>query len=445
MKMLKTLFCWTALLACPPSPSAAAQANLEASLPVDSAVAIQTLPNGLRYYIRENQKPENRALFRLVVNAGSLMETEAQLGLAHFLEHMAFNGTENFEKLELVNFLERVGMRFGSHLNAYTSFDETVYMLEVPADDEEVIATAFQVLRDWMQGIQFDPEEIDKERGVVIEEWRSGRGAQGRLNDKQLPVIFYGSRYAERLPIGKVEIIENIPREQFIDFYRKWYRPNLTALVAVGDFETAKIEQRILDNFSELKNPANAPARKNYPVPDHEETLFSIETDPELQASVIQIAYKRPPTPQGSAGAYRNSIVESLYTAMLNRRLRERVQEANPPFLYAAVAKAPFARSKDVVLQIAQVKDGAFEEGLKALLTEAKRVKRDGFTSSELRRVKADALRSMEMAYAERDKTNSSAYTAEYTRHFLQQEPIPASPKNWNSTKLFFPAFHWKK
>lgn len=439
MKMLKTLFFWTALLACLSLPSAAAQANLEASLPVDSAIRVKTLPNGLRYYIRENQKPENRALFRLVVNAGSLMETEAQLGLAHFLEHMAFNGTENFEKLELVNFLERVGMRFGSHLNAYTSFGETVYMLEVPADDEEVIATTFQVLKDWMRGIQFEPEEIGKERGVIIEEWRSGRGAQGRLNDKQLPVIFHGSRYAERLPIGKVEIIENIPRAQFIDFYRKWYRPNLTALVAVGDFETAKIEQRILNAFSDLKNPDNPPARKNYPVPDHEETLFSIETDPELQATVIQIAYKRPPTPQGTAGAYRNSIVERLYTAMLNRRLSERVQEANPPYLYAAVAKAPFVRSKDVVLQIAQVKDGAFEEGLKALLMEAKRAKRDGFTAAELRRVKADALRSMEMAYAERDKTNSSAYAAEYTRHFLQQEPIPGIAKELELYQSFLP------
>ena len=280
MKMLKTLFCWTALLACPPSPSAAAQANLEASLPVDSAVAIQTLPNGLRYYIRENQKPENRALFRLVVNAGSLMETEAQLGLAHFLEHMAFNGTENFEKLELVNFLERVGMRFGSHLNAYTSFDETVYMLEVPADDEEVVATAFQVLRDWMQGIQFDPEEIDKERGVVIEEWRSGRGAQGRLNDKQLPVIFYGSRYAERLPIGKVEIIENIPREQFIDFYRKWYRPNLTALVPSAILKPPKSNNAFSTTSPISKTQTTRRRGKTIPFPTTKKPCFPLKPIP---------------------------------------------------------------------------------------------------------------------------------------------------------------------
>ncbi len=439
MNRFKTLFGGTALFACLLPLKAAAQIDLQAQLPIDPTITVKTLSNGLRYYIRENQKPENRARFRLVVNAGSLMETEAQRGLAHFLEHMAFNGTENFEKLELVNFLERIGMTFGSHLNAYTSFGETVYMLEIPVDDSEVLETAFQVLKDWMQGIQFEPEEIDKERGVVIEEWRSGRGAQGRLNDKQVPIIFHGSRYAERLPIGKVEIIQNAPREQFIDFYRKWYRPNLMALIAVGDFETAEIERRILDSFSELKNPPDAPKRQSYPVPDHQETLFSIETDPELQATVIQIAYKRPPTPQGTAGAYRDSIIESLYTGMLNLRLNERVQEANPPYLYGAIAKAPIVRTKDVVIQIAQVKDGAFEEGLKALLLEAKRAKQDGFTAAELRRIKAVALRSMEMAYAERDKTNSGAYTAEYTRHFLQQEPIPGIAKELELYRAFLP------
>ena len=417
MKTLRILFS-ALLLLCLASPRSTAQIDLQTPLPSDPAVTVKTLPNGLRYYIRENRKPENRASFRLIVNAGSLMETEAQLGLAHFLEHMAFNGTKNFKKLELVNFLERVGMRFGSHLNAYTSFDETVYMLDIPLDDETVIATAFQVLSDWMQHIEFETEEIDKERGVVIEEWRSRRGAQGRINDKQIPVIFHGSRYAERLPIGEVEIIQTAPREQFVDFYRRWYRPNLMAIVAIGDFETEQIERRIVASFSEIANPDEAPPRVSYPVPDHEETLFSIETDPELQASVIQIAYKRPPTPQGTAGAYRQSIVERLYTGMLNRRLSERVQEADPPFLYAAMAKAPLVRSKDVVIQMAQVKEGAFEEGLRALLLEARRVKEYGFTPSELNRIKADVLRSMETAFAEREKTDSRTYAAEIHPEF---------------------------
>jgi len=438
MKTPRILFS-ALLLLCLASPRSTAQIDLQAPLPSDPAVTVKTLPNGLRYYIRENRKPENRASFRLIVNAGSLMETEAQRGLAHFLEHMAFNGTKNFKKLELVNFLERVGMRFGSHLNAYTSFDETVYMLDIPMDDETVIATAFQVLSDWMQHIEFETEEIDKERGVVIEEWRSRRGAQGRISDKQIPVIFHGSRYAERLPIGEVEIIQTAPREQFVDFYRRWYRPNLMAIVAIGDFETEQIERRIGASFSEIANPDEAPPRVSYPVPDHEETLFSIETDPELQASVIQIAYKRPPTPQGTAGAYRQSIVERLYTGMLNRRLSERVQEADPPFLYAAMAKAPLVRSKDVVIQMAQVKEGAFEEGLRALLLEARRVKEYGFTPSELNRIKADVLRSMETAFAEREKTDSRTYAAEYTRNFLQQEPIPGIAKELELYRSFLP------
>jgi zinc protease len=416
-----------------------AQIPLEAALPLDPSITVKKLPNGLQYYIRENQKPENRAMFRLVVNAGSLQETEAQKGLAHFLEHMAFNGTENFEKQELVNFLERIGMRFGADLNAYTSFDETVYMLEVPMDDEEVLKTAFRVLRDWMNGISFDSEEIEKERGVVIEEWRLRRGAQGRLSDKQIPILFHESRYASRLPIGEVEIIQNAPREEFVDFYKKWYRPNLMAIIAVGDFESEKIEALIKSTFSDVKNPVDAPERVSYPVPDHEETLFSIETDPELQYTQLQIAYKRPPSPQGTAAAYRASIVESLYTAMLNQRLSERVQEANPPYLYGAMGKASMVRSKEVIIQTAVVKEGQFDEGLKALLLEAKRAQRDGFTPSELSRIKADVLRSMEQAYAEREKTNSSSYTGEYTRNFLEQEPIPGIAMELELYQTFVP------
>ncbi len=420
-------------------PKLLAAPDLGATLPIDSKITLKELPNGLRYYIRENKKPENRASFRLVVNAGSLQENESQRGLAHFLEHMAFNGTENFEKLELVNFLERIGMRFGADLNAYTSFDETVYMLEVPMDDEEVLKTAFQVLRDWTHAISFEAEEIDKERGVVIEEWRLGRGAQGRLSDKQIPILLHESRYAERLPIGKIEIIENAPREAFIDFYRKWYRPDLMAVIAVGDFETAAIEKLIIDSFGDLKNPEDAPPRAPIVVPGHTETLFSIETDPELQYTQLQIAYKRDPSPQGTAGAYRDSIVESLYTGMLNNRLRERVQEANPPYLFGAMGKASLVRSKEVILQSAVVKEGEFEEGLRALLLEAKRVQRDGFTAAELERIKASVLRSMEQGYAEREKTNSTAYTAEYTRNFLEQEPIPGIAAELELYQTFLP------
>jgi zinc protease len=406
-------------------------------LPIDSKITRKRLPNGLTYYIRENKKPENRAMFRLVVNAGSVLEQENEQGLAHFLEHMAFNGTEHFQKQELVNFLERVGMQFGADLNAYTSFDETVYMLEVPMDDAKVLENTFQILEDWAHAISFDAAEIDKERGVVTEEWRTGRDAQGRLQDKQIPAIFHDSLYAERLPIGKTNIIATAPRQVFVDFYKRWYRPDLMAVVAVGDFETANIEKLILKHFSGLENPPNAPVRPKPAVPDHTGTLFSIETDPELSFSMVQIVCKHPPAPEDTAEDYRRNLVEQLYSGMLNRRLGERVQEANPPYLYAGIGKSRMVREKDIASQVAVVKEGEFALGLKTLLLEAKRARRDGFTGTELERAKADLLRGLEKAYEERDKSNSTGYADEYVRNFLEGEPIPGIEKELEMTRAF--------
>ena len=226
-------------------------------IPPDPAVNTGTLANGLTYFIHENDEPENRAELRLVVNAGSILEDDDQLGLAHFVEHMAFNGTENFEKQELVTYLESIGMRFGADLNAYTGFDETVYMLQVPMDDPEVLATAFQILMDWAGGVLFDPEEVDAERGVVIEEWRGDRGGAARVWEDQLPLIFSGSRYAERLPIGDPDILANAPPERLRSFYDDWYRPDLMAVIAVGDFDGDAIEAMIRENFGDLQGPAD--------------------------------------------------------------------------------------------------------------------------------------------------------------------------------------------
>lgn len=407
-------------------------------LPVDPKVIKKTLPNGLTYYVRENRKPENRAVFRLVVDAGSVLETDEERGLAHFLEHMAFNGTRNFEKQELVNFLERIGMRFGADLNAYTSFDETVYMLEVPMDDPEILDNTFLVLSDWAGGISFDQEEIEKERGVVIEEWRTRRGAQGRLQDKQIPVLFHNSKYAERLPIGMTNVIATVDRDAFVSFYKKWYRPELMAVIAVGDFDAEVIEQKIVDHFQSLENPENPPARSAPPVPDHDETLFSIETDPELSYTLLQIACKHPPGAEGSAADYRRGLVERLYSVMMNRRLSERVQEANPPYLQAGVGKSAMVRVKDVATQLAVVKENQFGEGLKALLTESRRARRDGFADTELERAKADLLRSIEEAHAERDKTPSARFADEYSRNYLKDEPIPGIEMELEMTRRFF-------
>ncbi len=422
MKMLFRLVSFMALSALTALTISAADTN---RLPIDPAVTVKTLPNGLTYYIRPNRKPENRAQFHLVVNAGSILETKEQQGLAHFLEHMAFNGTKNFEKHELINFLERIGMQFGADLNASTSFDETNYRLEIPMDKPETVAKAFQVLEDWAHQITFDANEIEKERGIVIEEWRTGRGAQGRLRDKQIPVLFHQSLYADRLPIGTTNCIQTVTRKDFLDFYQKWYRPDLMAVIAVGDFDPRKIEALIVEHFGKLKNPPNAPKRPSPVVPDHTETLFSIETDSELSSTSVQLMYKHPVSPDGTAADYRRDLVESLYSRLLNQRLNERVQEANPPYMYAGVGKSRMVRTKEIASQVAGVKEGLYAEGLKALLVESRRAKRDGFGAAELARAKTEMLRSFERAYQERDKTESGAYVREYIGNFLEDEPIP--------------------
>ncbi|MSU37272.1 MAG: insulinase family protein [Pedosphaera sp.] len=408
-------------------------------LPIDAAVTLKRLPNGLTYYIRPNRKPENRAQFHLVVNAGSVLETEKQRGLAHFLEHMAFNGTKNFKKHELINFLERIGMKFGADLNASTSFDETSYRLEIPMDKPEFLTNAMQVLQDWAHQISFESEEIEKERGVVMEEWRTGRGAQGRLRDKQIPVLFYRSQYAERLPIGTTNCIQSVDQKEFLDFYRNWYRPDLMAVVAVGDFDPAKIEALIVQHFSGLTNPPDAPPRPVPSVPNHAETLFSIETDPELTATSIQVLCKHPVSSNGSEADYRRELVNSLYSQVLNQRLGERVQEANPPYLYAGIGKARMVRVKEFAVQVATVKEGLFAEGLKALLVETQRSRRDGFSKAELDRAKADWLRDYERAFEERNKTDSSTYAREYISHFLEGESIPGIAEELRLTRQFLP------
>ncbi len=262
------------------------------TIPVDPGIRKGKLENGLTYYIRENRKPENRAQVWLAVNAGSVLEDEDQLGLAHFLEHMAFNGTENFAKHEIIDYLESIGMKFGPEINAYTGFDETVYMLQLPADSAEILEKGFQILEEWAHRISFEPEEIEKERGVVIEEWRLGRGAGMRMLDEQLPVIFMGSRYADRLPIGNLENLETFQHETLKRFYRDWYRPGLMAVIAVGDFDADRILELIEERFSDMPFKENARTREAYPVPDHKETLFAIATDPEATGTSVSVYYK---------------------------------------------------------------------------------------------------------------------------------------------------------
>ena len=422
------------------APGAAAQTPAPTDpIPPDPAVITGTLDNGLRYFVHENDQPENRAELRLVVNAGSILEDEDQLGLAHFVEHMAFNGTENFEKQALVDYLESIGMQFGPDINAYTSFDETVYMLQVPMDDPEMLATAFRILEDWAQGVLFDPEEVDKERGVVIEEWRGRRGAGARIQDRQFPVLFQGSLYAERLPIGKPEILETAPAERLRSFYEDWYRPDLMAIIAVGDFDGAEIEATIRERFAGLTGPAEPRPRIAVEVPIDHPPLVTIATDPEAPGSQVGVLYKQPPAPRGTIGDFRRGLVEGLYSGMLNARLNELRLQADPPFMFGFSGQGQFARGVDAYQLVAVVAEDGIERGLEALLTEAERVVQNGFTDSELDREKTNTRRGYERRLAERENQESGALASRYIQVFLQGSSYPALETQMDLVDAFLP------
>ncbi len=408
-------------------------------LPPDPKITIGKLENGLTYYIRENKKPEKRAELRLVVKAGSVLEDNDQQGLAHFLEHMAFNGTKSFPKHEIINYLEKCGIRFGPDLNAYTSFDETVYMLQVPTDSIEIMKKGFKILKEWAQDISFETDEIEKERGVVIEEWRLQRGANYRVAMKHIPFELYKSKYADRITIGKKEVLDSFSRETLVRFYKDWYRPNLIAVLAVGDFDKKEIENIIKEYFGRLANPPNQRERIQYDVPDHSETLVSIVTDPELTRSSVEISFKRNDKEAKTAGEYRNHILQNLYISMLNARFSEMLQQANPPFLYAYASDGRMVANKYIFSVGARVKENAILSGFEAALSEIFRVRQYGFTATELERVKEQSLRAMEKYFLERDKTESNQFVNEYIRNFLINETIPGIDVELALYKQFLP------
>jgi zinc protease len=426
-----------------PAPVVAApQADLYAldqTIPVDPRITVGRLSNGLRYWIRENREPKNRAELRLIVNAGSVLEDEDQRGLAHVVEHLAFNGTTHFPQQKLVDFMESIGMRFGSDLNAFTSFDDTIYMLQIPTDSSPTLENAFLILEDWAHNVTFEPKAIDKERGIIVEEWRLGQGADTRMRDKQFPILLSGSRYAERLPDGKKEVIETFAYDTLRRFYRTWYRPELMAVVAVGDFDRARIENLIQRHFAAIPNPPNAAPRPEYPVPDHDGTLFAVAADKEASQSIVAVYHKLPAADQSTVGSYRRMLVERLFNDMLNDRLAEIAQKPDPPFLGAVSSRGRFVGSKDAYVISALVGDGGIPRGLKAIYTEGERVARFGFTATEIERRKATALRYFERALAEKETEDSSAYAEEFTRAFLQGEPTPGIQYEYDLHKQFLP------
>jgi zinc protease len=375
-----------------------------------------------------------------VVKAGAVLEDDDQRGLAHFVEHMAFNGTKNFPKHELISFIESLGMRFGADINAYTSFDETVYMLTVPTDKPEAMARAFQVLEDWAHNVTFDPTEIEKERGVVLEEWRSGRGAGMRNAEKLFPVMFKGSRYANRLPIGLPEIIQNGKPERIKQFYADWYRPDLMAVVAVGDFDKAEVEKLVNAHFASIPAHPSPKERQTYDVPDRSDIGFSINTDKETSTTSVEIDTLLPARPEGTVGAYRQKTVDRLFAGMLNARFSELTQKPDAPFVMAFGSRGGFlARTKEIAFLTALVKEDSVERGLQALLTEAERVARFGFTETELARQKASVLRSYERLALEKDNTLAASRAGEYVRNFLINETLPSADDEFALHKRFLP------
>jgi zinc protease len=413
-----------------PAPSRAAPAlspaALNAPLPTDPKVRVGTLPNGIRYYIRQNAKPEKRAELRLVVNAGSVLENDNQLGLAHFVEHTAFNGTTHFAKNDLIKYLQSIGVRFGADLNAQTGFDETIYILPIPTDTARIIDQAFTILEDWAHGQTFDSTEVVNERGVVREEWRLGKGASDRMLHEWLPIALKGSKYAQRLPIGNEQSIMTATPSRLRSFYSTWYRPDLEAVIAVGDFDPAAIEAEIKKHFSGIPKPVNAPKRVSPGVPDNKEPLIAIASDKEATGSDVDLMFKLPVEKTRTVGDFRRDLMERLYLTMFNNRLDEIAQKPDAPFLDASASKGSFiGRTTDAFTLAASVKDGAIPQGLEALLTEAKRVDEYGFLQSELDRAKENLVRGYERAYAERDKTQSAAFVGELVNNYLEQEPIP--------------------
>ncbi|MDH7444244.1 M16 family metallopeptidase [Aquimarina sp. 2201CG14-23] len=400
----------------------------EDKIPVDPNVKVGKLDNGLTYYIRNNGKPEDKVELRLVVNAGSILENENQLGLAHFMEHMNFNGTKNFKKNDLIDYLQTIGVKFGADLNAYTSFDQTVYILPIPSDDPEKLEKGFQIIEDWAHNAELTEEAIDGERGVVLEEYRLGKGANERMLQKYLPIIAYNSKYSERLPIGTKEVLENFKYEDVRSYYKDWYRPDLMSVVAVGDLDVATLEQKIKDHFSGIKMPKNPKKRETYDTPNHEETLIAVVSDKEASNSIVRLIYKdREVTePMSTVGDYRKDLVEGVFSQMMNNRLNELRNSPNPPFVFAGSSHSgTFARNREAYQSFALTSETGQLNALKTILQENKRVQKYGFKAGELERAKKDITARWDKQFKDKDKRESSRIIGEYINNYLQQEPIP--------------------
>jgi zinc protease len=413
--------------------------NPQDQVPFDRAIHTATLPNGLKYFVRQNGRPEKRVSLRLAVKSGSMEEADDQQGLAHFIEHMAFNGSAHFKPGELVSTFEKIGARLGPHVNAYTSFDETVYMLDLPSDKPDIVQNGLTALADFAGGLTLDPAEVEKERGVVIEEWRGGLGAGSRIRDKQIPILYNKSRYAERLPIGKPDIIRSAPVARLRAYYDTWYRPDRMAVIAVGDIDTAQLESSIKTLFGPIRPRGKAARVPDNKVPIFKQHLVSVITDPELTQSSVQIVRKRPKDSEGRVADYRRDLVERLMQDMFNERFGELVRKPDAKFLGAGASGGGLGESVETFSVSARVPDGKIEEGAGAIAVEAKRLRDFGFSASELDRARKWLAAAYERAYAERDKSESGGFAQECLNYFLNKEPAPGIAYEYDLVKQILP------
>lgn len=424
-----------------------AQEQQVPNIPIDPQVRVGKLENGLTYYIRHNEEPKGQANFYIAQKVGSIIEDEGQEGLAHFLEHMCFNGTEKFPGNRIVKYCESIGVQFGGDLNAYTSLDETVYNIDnVPLSVEGAVDSCLWILHDWADGLLLLPEEIDKERGVITEEWRSRRDASQRMYEQLLPKVYPdGNPYSKRLPIGLIETIQNFPYQALRDYYEKWYRPDQQGIVVVGDFDVDEMEKKIISIFSTIAKPVNPAERFYVQVPDNKEPIIAMAKDKEQQYVQSYIFMKHEDIPdemKSSLNYYITLYAKQVVGRMTAQRLAELAELPEPPFIDAAIMDDDYfiSKTKGAFTGIMISNEAGFNTAITTLYREMLRILRHGFTASEYERAKAEFLTMIESAYNQRAKTTSASYCSEYVRHFIDNEPIPGIETEYALSQQLAPA-----
>ena len=413
-----------------------AQSGISTNVPMDPSVRTGKLANGLTYYIMQNKIPKNRAEFYLAINAGAILETPGQNGLAHFTEHMCFNGTKNFPDKAVINYMESIGNKFGNDVNAYTVTDRTVYTLtKVPVDKVGAIDTTLMVLYDWGCNVTEDGKEIDAERGVIREEFRTRMSGMARAQMETQRVLYQGSKYEIHNVIGDTNVINYAPHDTLRDFYKQWYRPDLEAIIVVGDFDVDVMEAKVKALFSKMPVHKNAKKRNYYGIPNHKESRVVISKDKEAPYNVIQIFYKHEANWDRSEKYYRGEYINQLYSSMINARISELTQAADPPFSYGMSMYTNMLPKLDAYVNVAVASNDKISLSINTLLTENERVKRFGFASTELERAKKDMMSSIEKSYKERNKQKSSSIANSIMDNYLTSEPIPSDDWEYNFGK----------